>query len=41
MMAIESKGAPNLEFSNLTGTGFAGFEHQIHPEFRPDLPDLE
>ena len=41
MVYNSGRGAPDLEFSNPAGTGFAGFKQEIRPEFRPDLPDLQ
>ena len=35
------RGAPDLEFSNSTGTGFTRFGQKFPPKFRPDLPDLK
>ena len=34
---IVIRGAPDLEFSNPVGTGFAGFGQKFQPKFRPDL----
>ena len=34
---VETRGAPDLEFSNPARTGFTGFGQK----FRPDLPDLK
>ena len=32
-----SRGAPDLEFSNPTGTGFTGFGQKFRRKFQPDL----
>ena len=38
---LDTRGAPDLEFSNPAGTGFTGFGQKFRRKFRPDLPDLK